>query len=207
MIASLAVGGLLLTGMVIATWYAAIRLPGDARVPLHAGSPEYSLWLSKRTGLAAWLAAGAVVFAALAWLTLSRAAANWAASMRVTLLPAVMCVALAAEVAAIILARRAVPAKTASADPSFYQLRGDTSGKSDAKEVITDRKMRGPGHRLRARHGGANAQQRSERREQDPHLQTSALAQPARPACHLRITFRPRTRTKRTLKGPKPIRR
>jgi hypothetical protein len=111
MIASLAVGALLLTGMIIATWYAAVRLPGDARVPLHAGSPEYSLWLSKRTGLAAWLAAGAVVFAALAWLTLSRAAANWAASMRVTLLPAVMCVALAAEVAAIILARRSVPAE------------------------------------------------------------------------------------------------
>jgi hypothetical protein len=123
MIASLAVGALLLTGMVVATWYAAVRLPGDARVPLHAGSPEYSFWLSKRAGLAAWLAAGAVVFAALAWLTLSRAAANWAASMRVTLLPAVMCVALAAEVAAVILARRAVPAKTASADPSLYQLR------------------------------------------------------------------------------------
>jgi hypothetical protein len=105
MIASLAVGALLLTGMVVATWYAAVRLPGDARVPLHAGSPEYSVWLSKRTGLAAWLAAGAVVFAALAWLTLSQAAANWAASMRVT------CVALAAEVAAIILARRAVPAE------------------------------------------------------------------------------------------------
>ena len=110
MIASLAVGGLLLTGMVAATWYAAVRLPGDARVPLHAGTPEYSVWLSKRTGLAAWLAAGAVVFTALAWLTLSQAAANWAASMRVTLLPAVMCVALAAEVAAIILARRAIPA-------------------------------------------------------------------------------------------------
>jgi hypothetical protein len=31
--------------------------------------------------------------------------------MRVTLLPAVMCVALAAEVAAIILARRSVPAE------------------------------------------------------------------------------------------------
>ena len=111
MIASLVVGGLLLTGMVVATWYAAVRLPGDARVPLHAGSLEYSLWLSKRAGLAAWLAAGAAVFAALAWLTLSQAAANWAASMRVTLLPAVMCVALAAEVAAIILARRAVPAE------------------------------------------------------------------------------------------------
>lgn len=141
MIASLVVGGLLLTGMVVATWYAAVRLPGDARVPLHAGSPEYSLWLSKRAGLAAWLAAGAAVFAALAWLTLSQAAANWAASMRVTLLPAVMCVALAAEVAAIILARRAVPAKTASADPSFHQLRGDTSGKSGAKRAEDDGKL------------------------------------------------------------------
>ena len=105
--------------MVVATWYAAIRLPGDARVPLHAGSPEYSVWLSKRTGLAAWLAAGAVVFTALAWLTLSQAAANWAASMRVTLLPAVMCVALAAEVAAIILARRAALAENGSRGTIF----------------------------------------------------------------------------------------
>jgi hypothetical protein len=120
MIASLVVGGLLLTGMVVATWYAAVRLPGDARVPLHAGTPEYSVWLSKRAGLSAWLAAGAVAFAALAWLTLSHVAANWAASMRVTLLPAVMCVALAAEVAAIILARRAVPAESeqAAAEPT-----------------------------------------------------------------------------------------
>lgn len=112
LIASLAVGGLLLTGMVVATGYAAVRLPGDARVPLHAGTPEYSVWLPKRAGLSAWLAAGAVAFAALAWLTLSQVAATWAASMRVTLLPAVMCVALAAQLAAIILARRAVPAET-----------------------------------------------------------------------------------------------
>ena len=87
MIASLVAGGLLLTGMVVATGYAAVRLPGDARVPLHAGSPEYSVWLSKRAGLAAWLAAGAVVFAALAWLTLSQAAANWAASRSSTTMP------------------------------------------------------------------------------------------------------------------------
>ena len=106
MIASLIIGGLLLTGMIAAAGYAAVRLPGDARVPLHAGTPEYSVWLSKRAGLSVWLTAGAVAFAVLAWLTLSRAAVNWATSMRVTLLPAVMCVALAAEVAAIILARR-----------------------------------------------------------------------------------------------------
>lgn len=110
MIASLAISGVLLLGMVVATGYAAIRLPGDARVPLHAGTPEYSVWLPKRAGLSVWLAAGAAVFAALAWLSLSRLAANWASSMRVTLLPAVMCVALAAEVAAIILARTSADA-------------------------------------------------------------------------------------------------
>jgi len=114
LIASLIIGGLLLTAMIVAAGYAAVRLPGAARVPLHAGSPEYSVWLSKRAGLSVWLAAGAVAFAVLTWLTLSRAAANWATSMRVTLLPAVMCVALAAEVAAIILARR-------SADPAVAE--------------------------------------------------------------------------------------
>lgn len=115
MIASLVLGGLLLTGMIVATWYAAVRLPGSARVPLHAGTPEYSLWLSKRAGLSVWLAAGAVAFTALAWLTLSRAAQNWVVSMRVTLLPAVMFVALAAEVAAIILARTSA-ARTSAAE-------------------------------------------------------------------------------------------
>lgn len=99
------IGGLLLTAMVAAAGYATARLPRDARVPLHAGSPRYCVWLSKRAGLAAWLGTGTVAFAALGWLTASQVAANWATSMRVTLLPAVMCVALAAELGAVILAR------------------------------------------------------------------------------------------------------
>jgi hypothetical protein len=117
LIASLVISGLLLLGMVGAAGYAVVRLPADARVPLHAGTPEYSVWLPKRAGLSIWLAAAAVAFAALAWLTLSRVAANWATSMRVTLLPAVMFVALAAEVAAIILARTSVDAAEHPAVP------------------------------------------------------------------------------------------
>jgi hypothetical protein len=53
--AALAIGGVLLIGMVAVAGYAAAVLPPDARVPLHAGAPEYSVWLSKRAGLAAWL--------------------------------------------------------------------------------------------------------------------------------------------------------
>ena len=111
MAASLVIGGLLLAAMIAAAGYAVVRLPRDARVPLHAGTPAYSVWLSKRAGLAAWLGAGAIAFAVLAWLTLSQVAANWVTSMRVVLLPAVMLVALAAEVAAIILARTSARAE------------------------------------------------------------------------------------------------
>jgi hypothetical protein len=112
--AALAIGSVLLTGMVVAAGYAAAVLSADARVPLHAGAPEYSVWLSKRVGLAAWLGAGAAAFAILAILTMSDVAANWAASVRVVLLPSVMCVALAAEAAAIITARR----RCAAAEPA-----------------------------------------------------------------------------------------
>jgi len=107
LIASLVVSGVLLAGMVAAAWYAVVGLPKAARVPLHAGTPEWSIWLPKAAGLAVWLGGGALAFATLAALTLSGAAANWASSLRVTLTPAVLLVVLAAEVAAINSARQA----------------------------------------------------------------------------------------------------
>ncbi len=118
------ISGLLLLGMVGAACYAVVSLPKGARVPLHAGTPEYSIWLPKAVGLAAWLAAGAVAFAALATVTLSSVAANWVTSMRVTLPPAVMCVALAAEVAAIISARKRCGAQSRWPRGSHRQTAG-----------------------------------------------------------------------------------
>ena len=110
MTASLAIGGVLLAGMIVAAGYAIRALPPDAGVPLHVGAPEYSLWLSKRAGLAAWLGIGAAAFAIAASITASGVASNWAASVRVVLLPSVMCVAFTAEVAAIITSlRRCAP--------------------------------------------------------------------------------------------------
>ena len=108
MTASLAISGVLLFAMAVTAAYAVASLPRGARVPVNAGIPERSVWLSKPAGLAVWLAAGAVAFAVLAWLTRSDLAANWAMSMRVTLAPAALCVVLAGEAAAVITARQAV---------------------------------------------------------------------------------------------------
>jgi anti-sigma factor RsiW len=104
-LAALVTGGALLLAMVATAGYAARALPPGARVPLNAGMPEHSVWLPRLAGLAAWLGVGAAAFAALAALTLSGLAANWAQSLRVVLLPGVMTVVLAAEAGAVIVAR------------------------------------------------------------------------------------------------------
>jgi hypothetical protein len=166
LIASLVISGLLMLAMIVAAGWAVMRLPGDARVPLHAGSPEYSLWLSKRAGLSVWLAAGAVAFAALAWLTLGQVAANWATSMRVTLLPAVMLVALAAEVAAIISARTPVDAAeqpTVPPEAESPEAEPQTVPGADDSEALPAQCA--PGDE-------AKPGQRARRREQDPRHQT-----------------------------------
>lgn len=105
-VTALALGGVLLLGMAVTAGYAARVLPAGARVPLNAGVPEYSVWLPKRAGLAAWFGGGVVTFAVFALLTASGLAANWAQSVRVVLLPCVMTVVLAAEAGAVIVARR-----------------------------------------------------------------------------------------------------
>jgi hypothetical protein len=106
LVAAVVIGGVFLLGMVAAAGYAARTLPSGARVPLNAGMPEYSLWLPKFAGLAAWLGVGVAAFAAVALVTLSGVAANWATSLRVVLLPCAMMIVLAAETGAVISARQ-----------------------------------------------------------------------------------------------------
>ncbi|HXT93275.1 MAG TPA: hypothetical protein VN714_28925 [Trebonia sp.] len=106
MVAAVVLAGAILLGMAAAAGYAAWTLPSGARVPLHAGMPEHSVWLAKPVGLAAWLGVGMTVFAAFAALTLSGLAASWEQSTRFVLLPMVMLVVLAAEASALIVARR-----------------------------------------------------------------------------------------------------
>jgi hypothetical protein len=106
LVAAVVIGGLFLLGMIAAAGYAIRILPAGARVPLNAGVPEYSIWLSKPAGLAAWLGIGVAVYAVFAALTVSGVAANWSPSVRVVLLPCVMLVMLAAEAGAVITARQ-----------------------------------------------------------------------------------------------------
>jgi hypothetical protein len=112
--ASLAISGVLLFAMAVTAGYAIVSLPPGARVPVNPGTPEHSVWLSKVAGLAVWLAVGVIAFAALESLTRSAVAVNWAASMRVTLPPAALCVVLAGEAAAVITARQAAGPASAS---------------------------------------------------------------------------------------------
>jgi hypothetical protein len=104
--AALVIGGLFLAVMAGVAAYATRTLPAGARVPLNIGMPEYSIWLSRRAGLAAWLAVGAVAYAVFAALTESGIEANWSPSVRTVLLPAVMLVTLAAEIGAVVTAQR-----------------------------------------------------------------------------------------------------
>jgi hypothetical protein len=115
------IGAMFLAGMVATAGYAARALPAGARVPLNAGMPEFSFWLSKPAGLAAWLGVGVVTFAAFASVTLNSHAAIWASSLRVVLLPCAMMIVLAAEAGAVISARQRadgrVPAAMPAAEP------------------------------------------------------------------------------------------
>jgi hypothetical protein len=125
--ASLAISGGLLLAMAVTAGYAVAVLPRGARVPVNAGTPEHSVWLSKLAGLAVWLAAGAVAFGLLESLTRSAVAVNWATSMRVTLPPAALCVVLAGEAAAVITARQAAaptPSAVPAAEPWSRGLEG-----------------------------------------------------------------------------------
>ena len=111
MVASLIVGGVFVLAMVIASVRGAVVLPADARIPVHAGSVERCYLAPKRAGLVIWPGAGALAFGLLGGVAASSLAADWTASVRTVLMPAVVGVLLAFQVGALVLARRGVVAR------------------------------------------------------------------------------------------------
>ncbi len=106
MTAALVIGGMVLLAMICVSWYGAITLPSDARVPIHFGI-SYNNFVSKRAGLVMHPAAGAAFFLVFAFVIHGHAA-NGASSKTppYVIVPIVMCVLLAVQVGAIRLARR-----------------------------------------------------------------------------------------------------
>jgi hypothetical protein len=107
----LIVGGVFVLAMVIASVRGAVVLPADARIPVHAGSVERCYLAPKRAGLVIWPGAGALAFGLLGGVAASSLAADWTASVRTVLMPAVVGVLLAFQVGALVLARRGVAAR------------------------------------------------------------------------------------------------
>ena len=106
MVASLAVGGVLLLAMIAASWRAAVTVAPDARIPLHLGSADHCYWVSKRAGLVIWPAVGALCYGVLGGLAGSTVASNWVPGVRDMLVPAVLGVAFGFQLGALVLARR-----------------------------------------------------------------------------------------------------
>ena len=89
--------------MIAASGYAAVVLPASARIPLHFGSHQRVVLVSKRAGLVIWPAAGAVVYGILGGVSASSLAADWVPGVRDVLMPAVMVVVLGFQVGALVL--------------------------------------------------------------------------------------------------------
>jgi hypothetical protein len=103
--ASLAVGGIFLLAMIVASVRAAVTLPAGARVAIHCGFVEHCYLAPKRAGLVVWPALGVVTFGVLGGIAASSLAAGWVAGVRDVLVPAVLGVLLAFQAGALVLAR------------------------------------------------------------------------------------------------------
>ena len=105
MTVALVIGGVILLAMICLSWYGAVTLPSDARVPIHFGV-SYNNFVSKRVGLVMHPAAGAVVFLILAFVSHGNSA-NGASSKAppYVFLPIILCVLLAVQAGAIRVAR------------------------------------------------------------------------------------------------------
>jgi hypothetical protein len=103
MMIELGIGAAILAAILCVSWYGWVTLPGDARVPIHFGPAAYNSFVSKRTGLIMYPAAGVVVFVILIVVRQSSAASHGPAPV---ILPVILFVMLVTQAGAIWVARR-----------------------------------------------------------------------------------------------------
>ena len=139
MVASLIVGGVFVLAMVIASVRGAVVLPADARIPVHAGSVERCYLAPKRAGLVIWPGAGALAFGLLGGVAASSLAADWTASVRTVLMPAVVGVLLAFQVGALVLAQRGVAARRGEVAAAGREGEGESGAEGAGQDGEGDR--------------------------------------------------------------------
>jgi len=138
-VASLIVGGVFVLAMVIASVRGAVVLPADARIPVHAGSVERCYLAPKRAGLVIWPGAGALAFGLLGGVAASSLAADWTASVRTVLMPAVVGVLLAFQVGALVLAQRGVAARRGEVAAAGREGEGESGAEGAGQDGEGDR--------------------------------------------------------------------
>jgi hypothetical protein len=105
MVTALSVGGAELIAMILLSVYGAMRLPPDARVPLHWGG-RWGNFQSKQRALIAYPVIGVALFVLLAVIGLTLSANSKSAFSPGLFLPIVLCLILLTQVRAIDQARR-----------------------------------------------------------------------------------------------------
>jgi hypothetical protein len=92
--------------MIAVARYGSVTLSPDARIPVHWGG-SYGNFVSKRTGLITWPAVAALIYVMLAFVgQLKPSHGKSGDIIAYVALPVVMCILLAAQVGAIVTARR-----------------------------------------------------------------------------------------------------
>jgi 4-amino-4-deoxy-L-arabinose transferase-like glycosyltransferase len=105
--AALGIGGAVLLAMICVSWYGAVTLPSDARVPIHFGV-SYNNFVPKRVGLVLHPAAGALVFLISTFAQRAHLANGTPPKphpLHYVILPVILCVLLVVQIGAIRLAR------------------------------------------------------------------------------------------------------
>jgi len=106
---------------------------------VHAGSVERCYLAPKRAGLVIWPGAGALAFGLLGGVAASSLAADWTASVRTVLMPAVVGVLLAFQVGALVLARRGVAARRGEVAAAGREGEGESSAEGAGQDGEGDR--------------------------------------------------------------------
>jgi hypothetical protein len=105
MAVALTIGGVILLAMIGVAGYGWVTLPSDAMVPIHFGI-KYNNFVSKQVGLAMYPAIGVLVYLIMVVVRPHQSNGSSGKPVTVIIVPVILCVMLATQIGAIMVARR-----------------------------------------------------------------------------------------------------